>query len=614
MLHVRSKSLETDGQKVHESCPFSFYLSLPNINEMHISSKSKYSNQINVLRQISPNDSCKAFFEEITNSNELCKVRTKPCNETTARKVRWLFKRINAKFSSSPSFSLYPGCNSDNGNSNSTRSSLLSFRHQKLGLSGYLTSISSFKFKSDCTDASLTVKDEGLNMQTRSKKISVPPPLWINHDSASQLHGVQENDQQKLNDTDLLMDHSLSAQEYARTGNVCFFGNHGIYKSKNFKSQTKKDQNSPHLTSRRTCLSLVEVTGSSDNCKRRRETCFDTLSANSGIGTNTKSNNYDHRKQSIHKNVPFTSPERRITEDKGDSRSKKTVDTSDNVGQLRSPSPNSKSPKLERKLSKLAIGVRDKITTLCKSPISTSSQSYSTDIANSNHRIFLNKLFRSGRPTREEVEDWARSFEAVLRDKYGIMVFREFLRTEFSDENIRFWLICEEYRNKSGSKNMQRKAFKIFNEYVAVQAASEVNLDSNTRLQTEKELESANRNTFDQCQRRIQSLMEKDSYRRFLRSDLYLIALEMSKERENYEMSNKFGRHSVIDFQGLKNALIFAKNFSVTNSSSSKIVRNFSTVDNGVISESKECTITAAGDQESENSDCQFEVSKPFLK
>ncbi|KAK4472926.1 hypothetical protein MN116_004131 [Schistosoma mekongi] len=209
-----------------------------------------------------------------------------------------------------------------------------------------------------------------------------------------------------------------------------------------------------------------------------------------------------------------------------------------------------------------AIGVRDKITTLCRSTSSVTPQPCSADLVSTNHRIFLEKLFRSGGPTRENVEDWAHSFEAVLRDKYGVLVFREFLRKEFSDENIRFWLICEDYRNKSSTKNIQRKALKIFNEYVAVQAAREVNLDSKTRLQTEKELESANKNTFDQCQRRIQSLMEKDSYRRFLRSDLYLTTLEMSKMKEECNMANKISRHSVIDFRGIKNVFATVKRTS----------------------------------------------------
>ncbi|KAA0191235.1 RGS8 [Fasciolopsis buskii] len=108
----------------------------------------------------------------------------------------------------------------------------------------------------------------------------------------------------------------------------------------------------------------------------------------------------------------------------------------------------------------------------------------------------------------------------------GIHLFREFLRTEFSDENIEFWLICEDFRNSCGSKKLQSKAQKIFNEFVAVQSKREVNLDSTTRIQLEKELESVTRNTFDQSQKRIQALMEKDSYCRFLRSDLYTAALD----------------------------------------------------------------------------------------
>lgn len=56
--------------------------------------------------------------------------------------------------------------------------------------------------------------------------------------------------------------------------------------------------------------------------------------------------------------------------------------------------------------------------------------------------------------------------------------------------------------------------------------------------------------------------MEKDSYRRFLRSDLYLTAMELSKLRE-CNVSNKHGRHSVIDFRGIKNAFTTAKHSSV---------------------------------------------------
>ena len=48
-----------------------------------------------------------------------------------------------------------------------------------------------------------------------------------------------------------------------------------------------------------------------------------------------------------------------------------------------------------------------------------------------------------------------------------------------------------------------------------------MNLDSKTRLATIQSIEHPNKHTFEPAQKRIQALMEKDSYPRFLRSDTY---------------------------------------------------------------------------------------------
>ncbi|VDP62062.1 unnamed protein product [Schistosoma curassoni] len=57
-----------------------------------------------------------------------------------------------------------------------------------------------------------------------------------------------------------------------------------------------------------------------------------------------------------------------------------------------------------------------------------------------------------------------------------------------------------------------------------------VNLDSKTRLQTEADLSNPTVNTLENAQKRIQALMEKDSYRRFLRSEVYLTMLKEARE------------------------------------------------------------------------------------
>ncbi|VUZ55037.1 unnamed protein product, partial [Hymenolepis diminuta] len=142
----------------------------------------------------------------------------------------------------------------------------------------------------------------------------------------------------------------------------------------------------------------------------------------------------------------------------------------------------------------------------------------------------LLKMIASGKPSYEQVHRWRKSFEALLADKYGLALFKEFLATEFSDENIEFWIACEEYKTITQPKKQQAKAQRIYEDFIATQACREINLDSVTRDQTIAELASPSTHTFENAQKRIQALMERDSYGRFLRSDLFLTLLNQAKQ------------------------------------------------------------------------------------
>ena len=88
------------------------------------------------------------------------------------------------------------------------------------------------------------------------------------------------------------------------------------------------------------------------------------------------------------------------------------------------------------------------------------------------------------------------------------MVLRTYLILEDNS-----WCSRQYSRNKKLSFNLYCRHWgKIY---------MQVNLDSKTRLQTMSSLSRPSAHTFEQSQRRIESLMEKDSYQRFLRSDLY---------------------------------------------------------------------------------------------
>jgi hypothetical protein len=53
-----------------------------------------------------------------------------------------------------------------------------------------------------------------------------------------------------------------------------------------------------------------------------------------------------------------------------------------------------------------------------------------------------------------------------LHQKRGLELFKGFLKSEFSEENVEFWSACEEFRS-SGDANMHVFAQKIYDDFVA---------------------------------------------------------------------------------------------------------------------------------------------------
>ncbi|XP_028833569.1 regulator of G-protein signaling 13 isoform X2 [Denticeps clupeoides] len=121
----------------------------------------------------------------------------------------------------------------------------------------------------------------------------------------------------------------------------------------------------------------------------------------------------------------------------------------------------------------------------------------------------------------EETLLWSQSLENLLKSKYGMTAFQTFLKSEFSYENIEFWLICEEYKKIKCSTRMSSRAKKIFKCYIEAEAPKEINIDHHTRDLIRQNVKTPNTSCFDEAQKIVYSLMEKDSYPRFLKSDVY---------------------------------------------------------------------------------------------
>jgi hypothetical protein len=55
----------------------------------------------------------------------------------------------------------------------------------------------------------------------------------------------------------------------------------------------------------------------------------------------------------------------------------------------------------------------------------------------------------------------------------GQALFRAFLRTEFSEENLEFWLACDDFRSCKEPKR-SGKAKKIYMDFIAIGAPKQV--------------------------------------------------------------------------------------------------------------------------------------------
>lgn len=56
----------------------------------------------------------------------------------------------------------------------------------------------------------------------------------------------------------------------------------------------------------------------------------------------------------------------------------------------------------------------------------------------------------------------------------GLATFRNFLKSEYSDENIEFWLTCEDYKKIKSSFRMSSKAKKIYEQFIKAESPKEV--------------------------------------------------------------------------------------------------------------------------------------------
>ncbi|XP_029114711.1 regulator of G-protein signaling 12b isoform X1 [Scleropages formosus] len=126
------------------------------------------------------------------------------------------------------------------------------------------------------------------------------------------------------------------------------------------------------------------------------------------------------------------------------------------------------------------------------------------------------------RHTERRVASWAVCFERLLQDPVGVRYFSEFLKKEFSEENILFWQACEFFSHvpENDKKQLSQRAREIYNSFLSSKATTPVNIDSQAQL-ADDILNAPRPDMFKEQQLQIFNLMKFDSYTRFLKSFLY---------------------------------------------------------------------------------------------
>lgn len=129
----------------------------------------------------------------------------------------------------------------------------------------------------------------------------------------------------------------------------------------------------------------------------------------------------------------------------------------------------------------------------------------------------------------------------------GRHYFREFLRSEYSEENFLFWMSCESLKNEQNPDIIEEKARLIYEDYISILSPKEVtiigrndsfsnfslqvSLDSRVREVINKNMVEPSPHTFDEAQLQIYTLMHRDSYPRFINSQLYRRLLRNESEK-----------------------------------------------------------------------------------
>ncbi|KAI2807240.1 Regulator of G protein signaling domain [Blomia tropicalis] len=126
------------------------------------------------------------------------------------------------------------------------------------------------------------------------------------------------------------------------------------------------------------------------------------------------------------------------------------------------------------------------------------------------------------------------NLEQILADEQGQAAFLEFLKKEFNDENLQFWLQCQQFKKIKNKKQLKKCSEKIYSQFISSNGKNAVNIDHMTRRHVEEILRKPHVNMFEMAENQIFDLMQSDPFPRFLKSKIYKQYISTKNPEKTY--------------------------------------------------------------------------------
>lgn len=144
------------------------------------------------------------------------------------------------------------------------------------------------------------------------------------------------------------------------------------------------------------------------------------------------------------------------------------------------------------------------------------------------------KFFRRAKLQSKDESASEISFEEIRSKIWLQDEFRQFLKNEFSEENLDFWLSVDTFR-KADPEKQPEMASHILSTYVEEDAEKQINISGKAlvALRERYKSEGSSATLFDEALDEISLLMERDSFRRFQAKRSSIMGSEASTSSES---------------------------------------------------------------------------------